>query len=193
MAPMLTRKTLCLFEVDLSAGSPPTCEARLDVDYRLLDAAAWSEQANVDHVTDRMLFPSRFERGEFIWTAHGDAERIVSYCWVTKKPVEIGEISCAINPRPDEIYLYDAFTFADFRGQNLYPAVMHRILAHSREAGLRRALIFVMSDNVASIRGVRKAGFREFQRVTYYNFIGFVRYAYRPHLSHAAGVDLLPA
>ena len=193
MAPMLTRKTLCLFEVDLSSGPPPTCEARLDVDYRLLDAAAWSEQANVDHVTDRMLFPSRFERGEFIWTAHGDAERIVSYCWVTKKPVEIGEISCAINPRPDEIYLYDAFTFADYRGQNLYPAVMHRILAHSREAGLRRALIFVMSDNVASIRGVRKAGFREFQRVTYYNFIGFVRYAYRPHLSHAAGVDLLPA
>ena len=193
MAPMLTKKTLCLFEVDLSSGSLPTCEARLDVDFRLLDAAAWSEQTNVDHVTDRMLFQSRFERGELIWTAHGDAERIVSYCWVTKKPVEIGEIGCAINPRPDEIYLYDAFTFADYRGQNLYPAVMHRILAHSREAGLRRALIFVMSDNVASIRGVRKAGFREFQRVTYYNFIGFVRYAYRPHLSHAAGVDLLPA
>ena len=193
MAPMLTKKTLCLFEVDLSAGPLPACTARIDVDYRLLDAAAWSEQTNVDHVTDRALFQPRFERGELIWTAHGDAEKIVSYCWVTKKPVEIGEISCAIHPRPDEIYLYDAFTFADYRGRNLYPAVMNRILAHSREAGLRRALIFVMSDNVASIRGVRKAGFREFQRVTYTNFIGFVRYSYRPHLSHAAGVDLLPA
>ena len=193
MAPMLTKKTLCLFEVDLSSGCPSSSEARFAVDYRLLDAAAWSEQTNVDHVTDRLLFQSRFERGEYIWTAHSDADKIVSYCWVTRKPVEIGEIGCAINPRDDEIYLYDAFTFAEYRGQNLYPAVMHRILAHSREAGLRRALIFVMSDNVASIRGVRKAGFREFQRVTYYNFVGFVRYAYRPHLSHAAGVDLLPA
>ena len=193
MAPMLTKKTLCLFEVDLSSGCLPSCEARFAVDYRLLDAAAWSEQSNVDHVTDRLLFQSRFERGEHIWTAHSDTDKIVSYCWVTRKPVEIGEIGCAINPRDDEIYLYDAFTFAEYRGQNLYPAVMHRILAHSREAGLRRALIFVMSDNVASIRGVRKAGFREFQRVTYYNFVGFVRYAYRPHLSHAAGVDLLPA
>ena len=190
---MLTKKTLCLFEVDLTSGSLPPCEARLTVDYKLLDAAAWSEQTDVDHVTDRSLFKARFERGELIWTAHGDGGRIVSYCWVTRKPVDIGEISCSINPRADEIYLYDAFTFAEFRGRNLYPSLMYRILEHSRESGLRRALIFVMSDNVASIRGVLKAGFREFQRVTYYNFVGFVRYSYRPQLSHAAGVDLLPA
>ncbi len=190
---MLTKKTLCLFEVDLTSGALPSCEARLAVDYKRLDAAAWAEQTNVDHVTDRYLFQARFDRGELVWTAHNDANKIVSYCWVTQKAVEIGEIGCAINPRADEIYLYDAFTFAKHRGQNLYPAVLQRVLEHSREAGLRRALIFVMSDNVASIRGVRKAGFREFQRVTYYNIIGFVRYSYRPSLSHAAGVDLLPA
>jgi ribosomal protein S18 acetylase RimI-like enzyme len=193
MTPMLTKKTLCLFEVDLTSGALPSCEARLAVDYKRLDAAAWAEQTNVDHVTDRYLFQARFDRGELVWTAHNDANKIVSYCWVTQKAVEIGEIGCAINPRADEIYLYDAFTFAKHRGQNLYPAVLQRVLEHSREAGLRRALIFVMSDNVASIRGVRKAGFREFQRVTYYNIIGFVRYSYRPSLSHAAGVDLLPA
>ena len=189
---MLDKKTLCLFEVDLTSGALPSCEARLAVDYKRLDAAAWAEQTNVDHVTDRYLFQARFDRGELIWTAHNDANKIVSYCWVTREAVEIGEIGRAINPRADEIYLYDAFTFSEHRGQNLYPAVLQRILAHSREAGLRRALIFVMSDNVASIRGVRKAGFREFQRVTYYNVIGFVRYSYRPALSHAAGVDLLP-
>ena len=193
MAPMLTKKTLCLFEVDLVSTALPSCEARLAVDYERLDATAWGEQANVEHVTDRFLFQTRFERGELVWTAHDNANKIVSYCWVTRQAVEIGEIGCAINPRDDEIYLYDAFTFAEYRGQNLYPAVLRRILEHSRDAGLRRALIFVMSDNVASIRGVRKAGFREFQRVTYYNIIGFVRYSYRPSLSHAAGVDLLPA
>lgn len=193
MAPMLTKKTLCLFEVDLTSGALPSCEARLAVGYRRLDAAAWAEQTKVDHVTDRHLFQTRFDRGEYVWTAHNDANMIVSYCWVTRKVVEIGEIARVISPRADEIYLYDAFTFVEYRGQNLYPAVMQRILEHSREAGLRRALIFVMSDNVASIRGVRKAGFREFQRVTYCNIIGFVRYLYRPPLSHAAGVDLLPA
>ena len=132
---MFTKKTLCLFEVDLTAAALPSCEARLAVDYRQLDAAAWAEQTHVDHVTDRYLFQSRFERGEYVWTAHDDTNKIVSYCWVTRKAVEIGEIARVINPRADEIYLYDAFTFAEYRGQNLYPAVMQRILEHSREAG----------------------------------------------------------
>lgn len=192
MAPMLTKKTLCLFEVDLVSAALPSCEARLAVDYKRLDATAWAEQTNVDHITDRFLFQARFDRDEHVWTAHDNTNKIVSYCWVARQAVEIGEIGRAINPRDDEIYLYDAFTFAEYRGQNLYPAVLQRILEHSRDAGLRRALIFVMHDNVASIRGVRKAGFREFQRVTYYNIIGFVRYSYRPPLGHAAGVDLFP-
>jgi RimJ/RimL family protein N-acetyltransferase len=68
---------------------------------------------------------------------------------------------------------------------------MYRILEHSREAGLRRALIFVMSDNIASIRGVQKAGFVEFQRVTYSTLLGFGRYTYQPRLSEAEGVDLI--
>jgi hypothetical protein len=40
---------------------------------------------------------------------------------------------------------------------------------------------------------VQKAGFREFQRVTYRNILGFARYAYRPLLNAPAGVDLRPA
>ena len=134
----------------------------------------------------------RLARGEQCWTAqHHD--KIMAYCWATHKPVEIGELRRIINPRDDEVYLYDAFTFPEYRGQNLYPALLHRILDHSRQQGLRRALIFVLSENTASIRGVQKAGFGEFQRVTYRNFLGFGRYAYRPRLAVAAGVDLLPA
>jgi len=98
-----------------------------------------------------------------------------------------------MSPRGDEVYLYDAFTFAEYRGQNLYPALLQRVLDSSHRQGLRRALIFVLSDNTASIRGVQKAGFREFQRVTYHNILGFVRYTYRPFLNDIAGVDLLHA
>jgi ribosomal protein S18 acetylase RimI-like enzyme len=89
------------------------------------------------------------------------------------------------------VYLYDALTFEEHRGRNLYPALLYRILEHSREAGLRRALIFVMSDNIASIRGVQKAGFVEFQRVTYSTLLGFGRYTYQPRLPEADGVDLI--
>ena len=142
------------------------------------------------HITDRHLFQGRLDRGETFWVAQ-QSGRIVSYCWVTRNAVEIGEIRCVIRPRPDEIYLYDAFTFEAHRGRNLYPALLSRILEQSRDAGIRRALIFVMSDNVASIRGVKKAGFVEFQRVTYSTVLGFGRYSYQPRLSEAGGVDLM--
>jgi GNAT superfamily N-acetyltransferase len=186
------KKTLCLFAVDLKTAQLPPNTARLAVEYRRLDAAAWVTQPHTGHMTDRNLFPARLARGEHFWTAQ-HRHRIVAYCWATREPVEIGEIHRVISPRGDEVYLYDAFTFAEYRGQNLYPGLLQRILEYSRYEGLRRALIFVMSDNVASLRGVQKAGFREFQRVTYCNVLGFSRYVYRPRLPAAAGVDLLPA
>ncbi len=185
----MSRKTLCLFEVALKTAQLPVCEARLDVECRVLDTAAWAAQPHTAHITDRHLFQSRLNRGEEFWTAQCN-NRIVSYCWATQEPVEIGEVRCTVRPRSDEIYLYDAFTFEEHRGRNLYPALLHCILKHSRDAGLRRALIFVMSDNVPSIRGVTKAGFAEFQRVTYATLLGFGRYIYEPRLSPEAGVDL---
>jgi ribosomal protein S18 acetylase RimI-like enzyme len=192
MAPMLVKKTLCLFEVDLKTAQLPACAARLAVDYRVLDAAAWAVQPHTSHITDRHLFQARLERGEQFWIAQ-HAEKIVAYCWATREPVEIGELRCVISPRSDEIYLYDAFTFTEYRGQNLYPALLQHMLKQSRQEGMRRALIFVLSENTPSIRGVQKAGFREFQRVTYCNVLGFGRYLYRPRLQAAAGVDLFPA
>src|SRR5262245_38732811 len=191
MGGVFAHKTLCLFEVDLKGPVAAPCEARLAVEYHRLDAASWAVQRYTSHIPDRSLFPARFARGEQFWTAQRDG-KILSYCWATQEPVEIGEIRCIMSPRGDEVYLYDAFTFAEYRGQNLYPAVLQRMLDYSHQQGLRRALIFVLSDNMASIRGVQKAGFREFQRVTYRNILGFARYAYRPPLNASAGVDLLP-
>jgi len=189
---LFTQKTLCLFAVDLQEPAAPACTARLPVEYCLLDAVSWAAQRYTSHIADRHVFPLRFARGEQFWTAQQEG-KILSYCWATHEPVEIGEIRCIMRPREDEVYLYDAFTFAEYRGQNLYPALLQQALEASRQQGLRRALIFVLSDNMASIRGVQKAGFREFQRVTYRNILGFARYIYRPLLNASAGVDLLHA
>jgi ribosomal protein S18 acetylase RimI-like enzyme len=189
---LFAEKTLCLFEVDLKGAVAAEVPARLTVEYRQLDSVAWAAQRHTTHLGDRYLYPARFARGEQFWTAQQE-EKILSYCWATQEPVEIGEIRCTMHPRGDEVYLYDAFTFAEYRGHNLYPALLQQMLHAGRQQGLRRALIFVMSDNMASIRGVQKAGFREFQRVTYRNIFGFARYDYRPFLHASAGVDLLSA
>lgn len=192
MALLSTKKVLCLFDVDLKAPPPPACVAKLPVAYRLVDKHTWATHPYTSDLPDRHLFPSRLERGEQFWTAQQEG-KILSYCWATRLAVEIGEIRRKISPRDDEVYFYDAFTFATYRGYNLYPALLQHMLEQSRQQGFRRALIFVMSDNIASIRGVSKAGFREFQRVIHSRIFGITRYGYQPPLSGLAGVNLLPA
>lgn len=189
---LVSTKTLCLFEVDLTAVPAPRCIPKVSVEYQRLDARAWAVQRQTASFPERHLYPARFARDEHLWTVQ-QADAILGYCWATQEPVEIGEIRCVMSPRRDEVYFYDAFTFAEHRGQNLYPALLQSMLDSSRAAGLRRALIFVMHDNTASIRGVQKAGFREFQRVICRNLFGFVRYAFQPSLNAPAGVALLPA
>src|SRR5262247_1397080 len=131
-----TQKTLCLFEVDLKGPRAPACLARVEaVANLMLDAAAWATQRYTSHFPDRHLFPARFARGEQFWTAQHDG-KILSYCWATHEPVEIGAIRCIMAPRSDEVYLYDAFTFAEYRGQNLYPALLQQVLAYNRQQGV---------------------------------------------------------
>ena len=85
-----TQKTLCLFEVDLKGPIAPACMARVAaVVYPRLDAAAWAAQRYTSHFPDRHLFPARFARGEQFWTAQHEG-KILSYCWATHEPVEIG-------------------------------------------------------------------------------------------------------
>src|SRR5262245_66564115 len=93
---LLAEKTLCLFEVDLKGAAAPACAARLAVEYRMLDAAAWAVQRHTSHIPDRHLFAARFARGEQFWTAQ-QADTILSYCWVPKETDEIGEIRCVMH------------------------------------------------------------------------------------------------
>jgi len=50
-------------------------------------------------------------------------------------------------------------TFPEFRGKGIYPAALHTIQRYLRERGCTRCFICVKADNIASIRGIEKAGF----------------------------------
>lgn len=59
-----------------------------------------------------------------------------------------------------DVALIDAFTFHDFRGRNVYPALLSTMACHYKEKGLLRAFGYVNEQNVASVKGLEKAGFR---------------------------------
>jgi hypothetical protein len=64
---------------------------------------------------------------------------------------------------PDEALLEGAFTPEGFRGQRIMPSAMAQIAAKAAERGARWVMTYVGDDNIASLKGCKRAGFVPFQ------------------------------
>lgn len=60
-----------------------------------------------------------------------------------------------------------------YRGQSIYPKMIARIAADALSRGVKEVFIIVNTDNVASIRGIEKAGFELFATVKAKRFLLF--------------------
>ena len=62
--------------------------------------------------------------------------------------------------RPDDIMLDGVYTLPAFRRRGLLGAVERVILSDAKREGRRHAYTHLSHDNVASLRGMQKTGFR---------------------------------
>lgn len=177
LAPLLTTEKILLYSRDVHSFI--TCglqqsvvPGQLPLTIHRLDSA--------DSVLFRALcqrFPEKdfaprwreFGTQSFVAVAGG---AIAGFAWVGRYRLRIAEINYQYPLASDELFIYDCFVAPAFRGQGIYPAMIGAILEESRGAGLKRALIAVTSVNRASIRGILKAGFTEFNRIVYLNWHG---------------------
>jgi RimJ/RimL family protein N-acetyltransferase len=69
-------------------------------------------------------------------------------------------------PAPGRAFLYNFYTSDSFRGRGLYPALLLRIRYELGREGTHDLIIDVDEPNVASRRGIAKAGFTPAGAVT---------------------------
>jgi len=65
----------------------------------------------------------------------------------------------------DEVLLENAYTFEKFRGKRVMPAVELELADIARQKGFKRMITYVREDNIASLKGCERAGFKVFERV----------------------------
>ncbi len=82
----------------------------------------------------------------------------VGYGWVATRTATIGVLGLTFAIPEGERYLWDFFTAPQWRGRGIYPRFLQAIL--SREEDATRFWIGYDAPNVASARGVAKAGFQ---------------------------------
>jgi ribosomal protein S18 acetylase RimI-like enzyme len=101
----------------------------------------------------------RFESGRRCYTAWV-ADKLAAYGWVSFNEEHIGELNLRLTLLPGEAYIWDCATLPAYRQNYLYSALLVYILEELRTEGLCRVWIGADVENVASQRGIARAGFR---------------------------------
>jgi RimJ/RimL family protein N-acetyltransferase len=73
----------------------------------------------------------------------------------------------------EECEIKFCLTLPDFRGKGLYPAALETIQEYLKQNGFHRCFICVRDDNLSSIQGIEKSGFRRVGEIHFRKIFGF--------------------
>ena len=136
----------------------PAIVPRVHAEFRRLSpelAAVLASSTNFLSLTE---ITRRLESGRQCYVAWVDGQ-IAAYGWVSFVEEEIGELNLRIKLLPGESYIWDCVTLPAFREKLLYSALLIHILAELREQNICRAWIGADLENLASQKGIARAGF----------------------------------
>ena len=100
----------------------------------------------------------RLDAGRQCYVAWVDGQ-IAAYGWVSFIEEDIGELNLRIKLVSGEAYIWDCVTLPAFREKLLYSALLIYILNELRSHNTCRVWIGADFDNIASQKGIARAGF----------------------------------
>lgn len=104
-------------------------------------------------------FVKRLRSGRQCYAAYVDGQ-LAAYGWVSLETEEIGELNLRVGLLAGEAYVWDCATLPAYREKHLYSALLAYILGELRSQELCRVWIGADLDNVASQKGMARAGFQ---------------------------------
>lgn len=117
-------------------------------------------------------FQKRFDRSDECYISEVEG-KAVHYSWVrTRDNMYIGDARRKINFTEDQFWIFDCRTHESARGLGIYPLTLTRILSLKKEEGKQEGFIDVANDNIPSIKGIEKTGFRLHKTLTTQRIFG---------------------
>lgn len=143
-------------------GSIPRVDPRISCEFERLSTDQLARLTAVRSLSPQKFqqFQRRFQRGHTCFVASHQGQA-VHYSWLQVDgfhPIQPAGRSRAVASA--EAWIFDCRTHESARGQNLYPYVLTQILHALRSQAFTCAWIYTSHDNIASQRGIAKAGFQ---------------------------------
>ena len=111
----------------------------------------------LDEATARKRERYLFDNGGKVFLGFNEGN-LVHIAWLFCLP-GIREADHSVKIKQDEVYISSCDTHSEYQGKNIYPAVLQHIVKHAFTQNKRRCFISTSPRNLASIRGIEKAGF----------------------------------
>lgn len=153
------RREDLLFDMSLGAVAPAPAPAAFDivvVDRNSIGTASVADIERQVFVNDNVDYRAGLTQDDMLFAAVAGDGRVLSYGFVLfrsfykrvlREPIDVPMIG-------------NCFTEPEARGRGLYPALLRAMCDELARRGHRRVIISCAPDNVASRRGIERAGFR---------------------------------
>ena len=100
-------------------------------------------------------------------------KKVIGYGWYKDKNSKFHDTFYKMNKADNVCYLCRFFVSEDMRGKNIYPAMISNLIEyHKKENTDAKYYISAYSDNIASIKGLSKVGFK---LVSKYKFVRLMK------------------
>jgi len=150
------RRAGTIWMLDLDEATP-VIVPRVSAEFRRVDSDSVSALASTMECQPSQIL-QRLENGRQCYAVWVDSQ-LAAYGWVSFEDEDIGELNLRIRLLPGEAYIWDCVTAPQFRSQGLYSALLSYILGELRGHQICRAWIGADLDNIASQKGIARAGF----------------------------------
>jgi len=167
----ISRESLRLCCFDLK-NEIPTTIPKVAVDIKV-----YNHVINLRNL-ERSTIEERVNKGDRIFVALYQSKP-VAYLFVATTSTRVSEIDDTLRVNSKEVYIYDAFTYSEFRGNKIFPTLITSVARFFRDLSYSCVLIFVACSNLSSIKGIERAGFDCYQVIHFYNLLGLRMWSYK--------------
>lgn len=148
------------FEYDRIAEAPPfEFEAPFRIEV-MTDAGALRQVCTAHQLPRECYYADILDLHLCFLLYHGDDVALIY--WISLP----GEYSRFFKLKPDTAELYYVTTLPKYRGQGLSGKIARYACHYLRQHGYRKAVVVIHETNIASIKPMLRAGFRQFGTIT---------------------------
>jgi len=144
-------------------------------------------KATLEDVEELSKYWWRSKKQLYEWIKRGypfflaiEGDKIIGYTSISlelpeRDPIFIEAINKAVGLRDDDVWGTGAFVHPAYRGRNIYPALGVEVMKYTRQAGYRRVLATLSSNNSSSRIANKKIGYKEIREITFFRILFFRR------------------